>query len=189
MKTLFYLHGAGATPVSFSALASKLPEHIARYLSYQIDEPAADITARVLAELRSLDAPVSLIGHSLGGIIATLASAAPQVDQIATLNAPFGGVRVLDFIGFFRREPFFTDLRSHGPFLTAARATVTRKPHLAIVGTYGLPTSSEPNDGVVTVASQTAKPDIIYHLTNLNHFEVLLADAVAEELSRFLFPK
>ncbi len=174
--------------MSFCALAPKLPKHIARYFSYQIQEPVAEITARVLTELGTLDAPVSLIGHSLGGIIATLASSAPQVDQIATLNAPFGGIRVLDFIGFFRREPFFTDLRSQGAILTAARGNVSTKPHLGIVGTCGLPTSSEPNDGVVTVASQTAKSDIDYHLTDLNHFEVLLSNKVAEQLSTFFFP-
>lgn len=189
MKTIFYLHGAGATEVSFYALVPKLPTHTARFFSYSVHEPVAAITARFLTELSLLEAPVSLIGHSLGGIIATLAGAAPQVDQIATLNAPFGGIRVLDFIGLFRREPFFTDLRSHGAILSAARAKVSSKPHLGIVGTCGLPTASEPNDGVVTVASQTAKPDINYHLTDLNHFEVLLSNKVAEELSTFFFSK
>jgi pimeloyl-ACP methyl ester carboxylesterase len=187
MKTIFYVHGAGATAVSFCALATKLPEHTPRFFSYDIAEPVADVTARVRNELSLLAAPVSLVGHSLGGIIATLASAEPQVDQIVTLNAPFGGIRVLDFVGLFRREPFFTDLRSHGTALSAARAKVSDKPHLGIIGSGGLPTVAEANDGVVTVRSQTAKPDIHYHLTDLNHFEVLLSNDVAREIERFLF--
>ena len=65
-------------------------------------------------------------------------------------------------------------------------ANYINKPHLAIVGTNGLPFTSEANDGVVTVASQTALIGPHYELLPLNHFEVLLSKEVIKLLVDFL---
>lgn len=180
---IWYVHGAGASKRSFNWLSKQLPEHEARFFSYNTNDPVSSTAARLY---QAIDEPCILLGHSLGGIITTICASHPHVQKLVTISAPFGGVRHAGFMSMFSLEPLFRDLRTHGPLLADVRNRPITKPHLAIVSTSGLPFTSESNDGVLTVDSQMAKDDTDYAMFSLNHFEVLLSEEVAGTISSFI---
>lgn len=157
-----------------------------QFFEYPGDEPVIEVTQRLLKQLAGDGRPAMLIGHSLGGIIAAICAGAPNVKRIVTICAPFGGIRFAEFLSIFMSHPLFNDLRSHGPLLSYVRDHPMIKPHLAIVGSRGLPSFfHEENDGVISVASQTAMLGPRYEVVNFNHFEVLLSDAVVDLIHNF----
>lgn len=180
---IWYVHGAGASPRSFAWLSNQLPKHDAKFLAYGINEPTPSVIFRLIDQLTE---PTILLGHSLGGIITTACVDHPNVQKLITLCAPFGGVRHADLMAMFSLEPLFHDLRAHGPLLRSARNKIINKPHLAIVGTSGLPFTSETNDGVLTLNSQMARENTFYKILPLNHFEVLLDQEVVDLITTFL---
>ncbi len=177
-----YVHGAGASERSFNWLKSNLPKHNANFATYGISEAVLTVCARFSKQLNE---PTILLGHSLGGIISTLCVDNPYVQKLITLCAPFGGVRHANILSMFSFEPLFHDLSEHSLTLTSARTKIITKPHLAIVGTSGLPFTHESNDGVITVNSQMAR-QAQYKLLPLNHFEVLLSDEVVSLITSFI---
>jgi pimeloyl-ACP methyl ester carboxylesterase len=181
---IWYVHGAGASNRSFAWLHEQLGEFPAQFFHYDLDETAQSVIQRLSYALTQDGRAAMLVGHSLGGIAATACSAA-NVTRLVTLCAPFGGVRYVDLMSLFSRHPLLSDLRSHGRLLSSVRATHLTRPHLAIVGTQGLPFFAEDNDGVVTVASQTALSGVRYTKLPLNHFEVLLSRDVADLIRSF----
>lgn len=184
--TIWYVHGSGASPLSFTWLSRQLPFE-ARYFSYSIDEPAEDCVNRLHRLIREEPEPVVVVGHSLGGIIAaSLAGRVCNVSKLVTLCAPFGGLPHAGFASLFNNSPVFRDLRCYSPVLMDIRDHHFSIPHLAIVADHGLPHISESNDGVVTLNSQTALAQTRYHKFDLNHFEVLLSPRVAEIIGAFL---
>lgn len=185
--TIWYIHGAGASIRSFTWLQAQLGEFAARLFDYRIDEPAKSVIHRLSRAIVEDGRPALLMGHSLGGVFAVVCGALPNVERVVTLCAPFGGVRQADLLSFFSSHPLFHDLRSHGSLLREVRHTGLIKPHLAIVGTCGLPFMHESNDGAVSVASQMALPDIHYDIMPLNHFEVLLSHDVVVLVRNFIY--
>ena len=185
--TIWYVHGAGASTRSFTWLQAQLGEFAARFFDYRIDEPAQSVIHRLSQAIAEDGRPALLLGHSLGGVFAWTCGAISNVERVVTLCAPFGGVRHADLLSFFSSHPLFHDLRSHGSLLSGLRRRTLVKPHLAIVGTCGLPFIHESNDGAVTVASQMALPDIHYDVIPLNHFEVLLSDDVVVLVRNFIY--
>mgnify|MGYP001361132768 CR=1 FL=1 len=185
MNHIFYVHGAGASPRSFAWLKDQLPKHYATMVSYTLKEDVATVVTRLRGELARTARPVTIIGHSLGGIIATLAADAPEVQRVVTLCAPFNGLRISALLQAFSNEPPYRDT---APFSASIRALrhPHGKPHLAICGTAGLPLGT-PNDGVVSVHSQTALTGPVYHALPYNHFEILMAEETAGLIRAFAF--
>ena len=181
---IWYIHGAGASDRSFAWLYEQLPEFPAKFFNYGVNEAAHSAINRLSQAITEDARPAILVGHSLGGIIATAADAANVTGRV-TLCAPFGGARHADFLSLFYSHPLLSDLRSHGRLLREVRTAHATKPHLAIVATQGLPFFTEDNDGAVTVASQTALGGVRYARLPLNHFEVLLSPDVADLIRTF----
>jgi pimeloyl-ACP methyl ester carboxylesterase len=185
MTSIWYIHGFGASKYSFTWLQSQLSGHTAHFFPYEINESVQSCIDRIVKEIGS--DPVVLIGHSLGGVIAlACAQRCPNVTHLVTLSAPFGGLPYAGLLSLFHNTPIFSELRGYSPLLSEIRSTEIKIPHLAIIGTHSLPLLREPNDGVITVASQTALSDRSYVSFSLNHFEVLLSPAVASTINGFL---
>lgn len=182
---IWYVHGAGASKRSFVWLHQQFA-YVPQFFEYPGDEPVAEVTQRLRAQLASDGRPAMLVGHSLGGIIAAICAGTANVERIVTLCAPFGGIRFADLLSIFVAHPLFNDLSCHGPALSYLRNHQGGKPHLAIVGSRGLPSFfREENDGAISVASQTALLGPQYNVVNLNHFEVLLSDDVVDLIHNF----
>jgi pimeloyl-ACP methyl ester carboxylesterase len=180
-----YVHGAGASERSFNWLKEQLPDHVASFFVYPTNEPVTTAAKR-LSKLISDTGPICLVGHSLGGIIVAACADAPNVEKLVTICAPFGGVKHAEIMSMFSIEPLFQDLRTHGSLLTGLRSKLIKKPHLAIVGTHGLPFLAESNDGVVSVASQMALEYTRYEMLPFNHFEVLLSPETVILITKFI---
>lgn len=185
---ILYVHGAGGSEKSFQWLREQLPFR-AKFFSYDIDKSPIPWSARRLEKLIDIGKPTIVIGHSLGGLLATHCAMLPNVKMLVTLNAPYGGIHHAEILSWFTSESLIRDLALHSSFLTAVRAVKITVPHLAIVGTSGMPPSifgGHDNDSVLTVASQTAMSNIQYTKLPLNHFEVLLSPVVANLINQFI---
>lgn len=182
---IWYVHGAGASERSFVWLQQQLPAHTARFFGYTANQRVTTLIERCAACLVA-EPNVILVGHSLGGIIATACAQLANVSKLVTLCAPFGGIRYADMLSLFSFDPLISDLRSYSAVLSGIRATRLPTPHLSIVGTQGLPFINESNDGVISVASQTALRGPRYQVVPHNHFEVLLSVEVAALITSFM---
>jgi pimeloyl-ACP methyl ester carboxylesterase len=187
MQTIWYVHGAGASARSFTWLCEQLPSHHARLFEYTLQEGLSGCIARLSADIAGQQ-PGIVIGHSLGGLIAAGVAAQPNIRGVVTLCAPFGGLSSATFLAMMRTDQLFRDLRTINPALGDIRDGLVKsgKPHLPIIATNGLPYSSEPNDGVVPVASATAIRSATYHSIPVNHFEVLLAEESVTLITDFI---
>ena len=181
---IWYIHGAGASNRSFAWLHEQLVEFPTQFFSYDLHEMTDTVIHRLSVAIAQDGRPAMLVGHSLGGIMATASNAA-NITRLVTICAPFGGIRHAALMSLFCRHPLLNDLRSYGRLLSSVRANRLPIPHLAIVGTQGLPFLSEDNDGVVTVASQMALSGVRYATLPLNHFEMLLSDDVVDLIRSF----
>lgn len=181
---VWYIHGAGASDKSFAWLHTQL-NIPAQFFSYSVDEPTESAIQRLAFAIATDGRSAMLVGHSLGGVMACACAATANVERLVTICAPFGGVRHAELLSLFYRHPLLRDLRSYGPLLTTLRNTRIGKPHLAIVGTSGLPFYTETNDGVVPLTSQTALSGPRYQSVALNHFEVLLSEEVVDLIRGF----
>ncbi len=182
---IWYVHGAGASERSFNWLKENLPEHSPKFVTYDVKESVTAVAERLHKKLNTAGKNSILLGHSLGGIVATACADHPNVHKLITISAPFGGVKQADFMSMFSFEPLFHDLRRYSQILTSIRNKKITKSHLAIVGSSGLPFTNEINDGVLTLESQTYI-DTICKVFPLNHFEVLLSPEVASLISKFV---
>ena len=186
MPLIWFVHGAGATEHSFTWLREKMLPHTAKFLCYENSTSAESCVQRLCQRASEEVEPVFLIGHSLGGIITRAVASRIQIAGLITLCAPFGGIKHAEVMSLMCRAPMFKELSQFSSLLLDIRTNKINTPHLAVVGTRGLPHFSEPNDGVVTLASQTAIADRAYLTIPLNHFEVLLSPVVADAVNQFL---
>jgi len=177
--TLVYIHGASATSESFNYIRSKLGDGIdVNYDSRNgFENNLADIKEQI-GDTKD----VFFIAHSLGGIYSLhLANTIPnQVLGAVTLSTPYGGAEVADFAKFFL--PFSRLMRDIGPSSWAMKQANNIKiqhPWTNIVTVKGQsPFMHEPNDGVVTIASQKHHIDMELVEVDYNHYEVVLSPAV-----------
>lgn len=183
---IWYVHGSGGSAHSFRWLRQQLPLQNAKFFSYQVDETTESCIDRLQAALLLEHEPVTLIGHSLGGIISLACAERFNVMRLITMCAPFAGLKHAHLAALFSTAPLFRDMREYSRLLINLRAAKKTKPHLAIVASHGLPHINEPNDGVVTMASQTALPGQVYTSFPVNHFEVLLSPEVASTINQFM---
>jgi len=152
---LVYIHGANATSESFNYIRSKLGDGI------DINYDSRNGFENNLKDMQTtLDGRTDLvfIAHSLGGIYSLhLANSMPKaVKGAITLSTPYGGAEVADYAQYFL--PFSRLMRDIGPsswVMKQASRIEIQHPWTNIVTVKGQsPFMHEPNDGVVTIASQ-----------------------------------
>ena len=178
---LVYIHGANATSESFNYIKSKLGTGI------DIDYDSRNGFENNLKDMQStLNGHVDLvfIAHSLGGIYSLhLANSMPMsVKGAVTLSTPYGGAEVADYAQYFL--PFSRLMRDIGPsswVMRQASRIKIQHPWTNIVTVKGQsPFMHEPNDGVVTIASQKHHADMELVEVDYNHYEVVLSEAVVQ---------
>lgn len=174
---LVYIHGASASSESFNYIR----EHIGGS-DLVINYDSRNGFEKNLADMRyQLDkhSKIFFICHSLGGIYALhLANEIPnQIAGAVTLSTPYGGAEVADIAKYFM--PFSRLLKDIGPnswVMRQADKIQIHHPWCNVVTTRGTsPWIMEPNDGVVTIASQKHHGQDM-ELVDIaqNHYEVVL---------------
>jgi len=180
--TLVYIHGASATSESFNYIR----KHIGGddiVINYDSRNGFENNFKSMKEQLSKID-KVFYIGHSLGGIYALhLANALPKRTLGAvTLSTPYGGAEVADYAKYFL--PFSRLMRDIGPSSWAmkeAKRIKIQHPWTNVVTMKGQsPFIVEPNDGVVTIASQKKHDDMELIEIDYNHYEVVLSDKVID---------
>jgi hypothetical protein len=120
----------------------------------------------------------------LGGVYSLhLANAIPdQVLGAVTLSTPYGGAEVAEFAKYFL--PFSRLMRDIGPSSWAmkqANKIKIQHPWTNVVTVKGQsPFIMEPNDGVVTIASQKHHACMELIEVDYNHYEVVLSEQVVK---------
>lgn len=176
---LVYIHGANATSESFNYIRDKLGKGID--INYDSRNGFENNLKDMLVELKNVK-NIAFIAHSLGGIYALhIANAIPkQVLGAVTLSTPYGGAEVADYAQYFL--PFSRLMRDIGPsswVMKQADKIKIQHPWTNIVTVKGQsPFMHEPNDGVVTIASQKHHEDMDLLEVDYNHYEVVLSDQV-----------
>lgn len=189
MKTILYIHGAFATSSSFNRIRENLPDHEAILLEYNVGENIGNVIADCLAKIEEQDKPVSIVAHSLGGVLAShVALKSKLVDKVITMSTPFGGSKAADMMKWFNPHPMFETICSSSSLLRNLHNSQAGCPTRSLVTTEGQnPMINEANDGVVSVKSQTAWLAPEYIKVPYNHFEVLLVDETITKIKEFLF--
>ena len=176
---IVYIHGANATSESFNYIKNKLGGGI------DVNYDSRNGFENNLKDMQaSLDGQTDLVfvAHSLGGIYSLhLANSMPNaVKGAVTLSTPYGGAAVADYAKYFL--PFSRLMRDIGPSSWAMKQADKIKiqhPWTNVVTVKGQsPFMHEPNDGVVTIASQKFHADMELVEVDFNHYEVVLSDLV-----------
>lgn len=194
MQKVWYIHGANATPTSFTFIKMQLKaagvKHDIVNVQYITEEPLAHTLQDLEKWLTGEPEPVHIISHSLGGILAVaLSQRCPdKVLSVTTMSTPFAGSDGATKALFIKPlDPFLLNASSLNRTINKTKLGETNVPLLKIITTSGCSSlMSEPNDGVVTVASQCAYPHGTTVSVELNHFEVLLSHDVVDHVVAFV---
>jgi len=178
---LVYIHGASATSESFNFIRTKVGAGID--VNYDSRNGFENNLKDIQQQLKDVE-NIFFIAHSLGGVYSLhLANAIPnQVLGAVTLSTPYGGAEVAEFAKYFL--PFSRLMRDIGPSSWAmkqANKIKIQHPWTNIVTVKGQsPFIMEPNDGVVTIASQKHHACMELIEVDYNHYEVVLSEQVVK---------
>lgn len=185
-----YLHGLNSSDKSFAYLVDRLPEHTSTLVNYNSHQPLLKSIKQVLRQLPK-DVPITLVGHSLGGVIAALIAheQLAQVTKLATISSPIGGSKAALVARWLPSAPdVLSDITPGSAYMVRLRQSQLSIPLLSIISTAGhLALSPERNDSIVTVSSQRALPGAKKIEVKANHFEVLMAEETVHHLSSFIW--
>lgn len=181
---IVYIHGASATSESFNYIRKQFTEYEDIVINYDSRNGFEKNLADMRYQLSNYHS-IFFVCHSLGGVYALhLANSMPeQVVGAVTLSTPYGGAEIADVAKYFM--PYSRLLRDIGPSSWAmrqAKEIEIHHPWTNVVTTVGnSPWVSQPNDGVVTIASQKHHGQDM-ELVELphNHYEVVLSDKVID---------
>jgi pimeloyl-ACP methyl ester carboxylesterase len=176
---LVYIHGANATSESFNYIRSKLGNGID--INYDSRNGFENNLKDMQSALKDCS-NIVFIAHSLGGIYSLhLSNSMPvNVAGAVTLSTPYGGAAVADYAQYFL--PFSRLMRDIGPsswVMRQADKIKIQHPWTNVVTVKGQsPFMHEPNDGVVSIASQKHHADMELVEVDCNHYEVVLSEPV-----------
>jgi pimeloyl-ACP methyl ester carboxylesterase len=176
MTKIIFIHGLNSSHLSFNYMIQNYSENgsTANYLSRQ---PLHLSIEEVLKQIPKKE-PVILVGHSLGGVIAMNIAhlRLRNIKKVVTISSPLGGSKGAIYAQWVLRSlEVLRDLVPSSAYIKPLSNLPAPCPVLSIYSTSGsLPTAFEPNDSVVTVASQRALLHARQVEVRANHFEVLM---------------
>ena len=183
---IVYIHGASATAESFT--------HIRQFVRDEFEEP--DITLEYKSDngfVNNLEAMkgqlddaerLFFVSHSLGGIYSLYLAHHYRKTTVGgvSMSTPYGGSEEADFARYFL--PFnrlMKDVGSMSEPMIESRTIPAPPRWTQIVTTVGAsPWINKANDGVVTLKSMRYRTDFELVEMPLNHYEVVLSNAVVK---------
>jgi len=186
-----YLHGFNSSHRSFNYIQNKLPAHEIIPINFDSHQPFA--LSLVDIEKQLPKTPFSFVTHSLGGLAAVYLAEKLQnrVKAIVSISAPFGGSKAAIALRWVPGYPkVFEDITPGSATISRLTTLKIKAPLLSIISVGGnLPTTSEQNDSVVTIASQKALPYGKKVEVKANHFEVVMHEKTISLIEDFLFER
>ena len=194
MNNIVYIHGANSSARSFRYIQKCLPEHEYLNIEYSVDTPLTSNISTIQDAIqdRFADKKVSIVGHSLGGVIAIgLHNTLEHLSKTITISAPFGGlyyVRLLKYLS--RKRTIYDDLVPNAEPLKTIRETFVNVPTLNLITVLGnRPIIFKNNDAIVPVESMKEGEfgDYVqFQEVRCNHSEVLVCFDTVEYIRDFL---
>lgn len=176
MKILF-IHGANSTRRTFNYMRQRLDKHNPLFFEYDTHNPCAE-NIKIAQLAVDVLKPDVIVGHSLGGIIATYIKTDAKKVTIAT---PFGGSALANWFPMYSQ--LMRDVATTSPLIRGLRGkTVDGERFLAVVAN-GL--DGNGFDGVISTRSQMALTGPQYLVVDLNHFEVMVDDEIITAINNF----
>ena len=188
-QTIVYLHGLNCSAASFNYLISHLPKHESILINYSGIHPISKLVSDIEKLLPNKE--FSIVGHSLGGILALLIAQIrkDQVFKVATISSPLAGSAASSIVKWIMPSlGSVADLAPSGKMIQLANQPIPQDV-LNIISTGGSIDYFRigKNDSIVSVESQNSYiTDHKSHI-DLNHFEILQSPETAKVLSKFLF--
>jgi pimeloyl-ACP methyl ester carboxylesterase len=188
--SIVFLHGLNCTSKIFSFLHSQLPHHTPIFVDYTSQQPLEDSYLQVLCKL-SHRKPITVIGHSLGGVLGYMLATRSRlkITNLVTISSPFGGSQVAGLLKWFYPDfKILKDITPNSKVIREISEYAPKCPFLSLVSVRGhMPFISEPNDGVVSIASQTCVMPTKRVELDSNHFEAMQDMRAVEAIKEFLF--
>jgi predicted alpha/beta hydrolase family esterase len=181
---IVYVHGASATSESFNYIRQSISDSADIVINYD-SRNGFEKNLEDMKQLLIDEEKIFFVAHSLGGIYCLhLADILKnKVVGAVTLSTPYGGAEIADVAKYFL--PYSRLLKDIGPNSYAMKHSRNIKklpPWTNVVTTKGsAPWVPGKNDGVVTIASQMFRDDIMELIElDYNHYEVVLSDRVVK---------
>jgi len=179
------IHGAFSTPTIFNYAKTKIKGY-----DWQMFDYSADINdfERVCdAAIYSIEEPVHVIGHSMGGMIALFLGGHHLVRSITTIASPLDGLDVSMIQQYMSRSSFIIELSKNGRLVNNLHRAGYPMPVQHIITTRGFnPYMFEENDGVVSLTSQRGWSAGTVHEIAANHAEIMQHDDCIKKIKIFL---
>jgi pimeloyl-ACP methyl ester carboxylesterase len=178
---LVYIHGASATSESFNFIREQI--HCDELLINYDSRNGFERNLANMKEILGAQKDMFFVCHSLGGIYALHLAQEfnGRVLGAVTLSTPYGGAEIAEVAKYFL--PYSRLLKDIGPNSWAMKQSRNIKalPRWTnVVTTKGsAPWVPGKNDGVVSIASQRFREDIMELIeVDYNHYEVVLSNQV-----------
>lgn len=185
--TYLYIHGANASSSSFNYIRERLKgDHID--LEYHSSDGFAS-NLENMCDAISTHRDLFIVAHSLGGVYALhLANKLPRsIKGAVTISTPYGGCGAAELAKWMMpHTQLFRDIAPSSRIIRETMSLPLLHPWCQIVSTKGdAPWIVGENDGVVTLQSMRARPDIDLIDLDLNHYEVMQSSKVVEIIKAF----
>jgi len=185
-----YIHGATATHNSFAFIQQSINAKNYLYIEYPRDRTAFENLDNMKdIIINNVSEPMFIVCHSLGGIYALhLLEQFPNIKGVVSLATPFAGSDIAVW-GKVMNPGYklFNDITPKSEFIRTTKDIDVRIPWTQVVTTTGeVPWMEQPNDGVVTKKSMTARPDIDYIEIPNNHYEIVQCTRAVEVIKKSL---
>lgn len=198
-KNLLLIHGAWCSKHSFNYIIQKVLDNgkVGRIHCVEYDCQTTkidDIWSNALDQLVKIarnGLQTVVVGHSLGGLIALELSQLRMVDHTITLGSPLAGIQVGWYLHpyLYYYAPIMRELAPNSTYINLLHSKHYSKPITVICSTAGFnPMIHQPNDGVVTIESQTKwiPSSAVLQTVNVNHNEILQAPKTIMTIQRAL---
>jgi triacylglycerol esterase/lipase EstA (alpha/beta hydrolase family) len=190
MTTIVFLHGANSSDKSFNYIRARLPKHTSVPLEYDTKTPLVENIEQIKTAILAVsNDDISIVSHSLGGVIAvSVAKEIPAIKKIVTMSTPFGGSQSADILKWmFHNSQLLKDISTTNPVIS----NLSKREDLEVLSFVSTLGASDfikgENDGVVTLESMKSLSGPTYKEVSTNHFEILLDDSVVGDIKKFLF--
>jgi pimeloyl-ACP methyl ester carboxylesterase len=187
MENIVYLHGFNSSPVAFNYLQSSLPLHFPHQISYNswqsIQNSLKDISEKIP------DVPVTIIGHSLGGILGYLIASRKlaNVQKLITISTPFAGSLIAGTFSWFYPHQILKDISPYSKYIKEIRHPLDIEFYSLMSIDGNLPfTSSDKNDGTVSLMSQFMSPAKQHIKVHANHMDILQSNDTVHHIQGIL---
>ena len=175
MTTLVYIHGANATSTSWNYICDNIGQGI--MIDYSSARGFRNNLNDMIAQLTPYEDFI-FIGHSLGGIYSLhLANHFKSKTKCGiTISTPYGGYKTPRLFRWLSQwYQLLNDVNPDSWPISSSKNIQISWPWANIVTQSGaVPWILEPNDGVVSIASQCARLDMSLINLGCNHYEVVL---------------